>query len=242
MSYFRYFPRVDYTFGDETMPDRFENISIYADIIDQIRNNIAFYEDYYIQDGERPDQVSYTLYDTPDFHWTFYLMNDKIREQGWPLSNREIYEKAQLDFPQTTLTTRTILTDRFKIGQTITGNTSAATGTIDHRHLDLGQLVLSNVSGTFTDGEIVSSVNANDVVETITVTSTSPEYLSAHHYENSTGETVDIDPTVGPGALLTEITYTDRYTTFNENLKQIRVIKPSVMTNVAKSFREAVSS
>jgi hypothetical protein len=242
MSYFRYFPRVDYTFGTEKNPDRFENISVYVDIIDSIKDNIAFYEDYYIQDGDRPDQVSYNLYDTPDFHWTFYLMNNNIREQGWPLTNRELYEKAQKDYSLTTLTTRTTLTDRFKVGQTITGNTSAATATIDHRHLDLGQLVISNVTGTFITGEVISSVNAESVVETIILTSSEAEYLSAHHYENSAGEYVDIDPAVGPGALLTEVTFLDRYVNMNNELKSIKVIKPSIMVSVAKSFREALES
>jgi hypothetical protein len=242
VSYFRYFPRVDYLFGDEQRPDQFENISVYTEIIDSIKNNVAFYTDYYIQDGERPDQVSYNLYGTATAHWTFFLMNDKLRERGWPLTNREIYEKAQADYSETVLTTRTVLTDKFKVGQTITGTTSGATGTIDHRHLDLGQLVLSGDTGTFIAGETITSLNENDILETIVLTSTAVEYLSAHHYENASGEVVDIDPTVGPGALLTEVTYLDRYISMNDELKQIRIIKPEIMPNITKSYREAISS
>ena len=242
MSYFRYFPRVNYLFGDEQRPDQFENLSIYTEVVDTIKNNVSFYTDYYIQDGERPDQVSHRLYGTSTVHWSFFLMNDKIRERGWPLTNREIYEKAQKDYPSTVLTTRTVLTDKFKIGQTVTGTTSGATGTINHRHLDFGQLVLSADTGTFVAGETITSLNENDVLETIVLTSTAVEYLSAHHYENVSGETVDIDPTVGPGALLTEITYLDRYISMNDELKQIRIIKPEIMTSITKSYREAITS
>lgn len=242
MSYFKYFPRVDYLFGNEQRPDQFENISVYTEIIDSIKNNISFYTDYYIQDGERPDQTSYNLYGTTTAHWTFFLMNDKIREQGWPLTNREIYEKAQKDYSKTVLTTQTILTDKLKVGQTITGTSSGATGVIDKRYLDLGQLILTNTTGTFIDGETVTSINDNDILEIITLSSVAKQYLSAHHYENTSGEVVDIDPTVGPGALLSEVTYLDRYISLNDALKQIRIIKPEIMPNVLKSYREAISS
>lgn len=242
MSFFRYFPTVDYLFGDEKNPDRFRNISIYADVVDELRNNIAFYQNYTIKEFERPDQVSYKFYNTAEFHWTFYLMNNHIRERGWPLTNRELIAKAESDYPALTMTTRTVLVGKFQIGQTVVGNTSGATGTIDHRHLDLGQVVLDGVAGSFTPGEVVSSTNEAGVVETITLVSTSPEYNAAHHYTNASGEWVDIDPTVGPGGLLTEVTYLDRYLEKNEELKEIRVIKPSVINEVVKSFREAVRS
>lgn len=242
MSYFRYFPLVNYTFGDEKLPDAFQNIAVYSDIFDEVKNNIAFYQDYYIPEGERPDQTSYFLYETSTLHWTFFLMNDKLREKGWPLSNYDLVEKAKKDYSLTTLTTRTKLTDKFKVGQTITGSSSGATATIEHRHLDLGQLIIHRATGSFIDGETITSTNADDELEQIVLFSSSLEYLSAHHYENVSGEVVDIDPEVGPGAQLTEVTYLDRLFTQNDDLKQIRIIKPSSLNSVVSSFREAVSS
>jgi len=242
MSYFRYFPYVEYFFGDETTPDVFQNISVYSSIFDEIKNNVAFYQDYYIEEGQRPDRLSYFLYDTPTLHWTFYLINDKIRGRGWPVTNQELIAKAQKDYSLTTLTTRTRLTDKFKVGQTIQGSTSGATAVINHRHLDLGQLVVGQLTNQFTAGETITSTNSDEELESIVLVSTGLEYLSAHHYENASGETIDIDPEVGPGALLTEITYLDRMFTQNDDLKQIRIIKPSAMPTVVASFREAVGS
>lgn len=251
MAFFNFFPNVPYKFGNEQNPDLFTDLSIYADVIDQLRDNVAFYYDYNIEEGERPDQLSNKIYDTPLYHWTFFMLNDNIRERGWPLMNEELIEKAQALYKYTTLTTRTQLTplDRtlseesiFQVGRTLSGNTSGATATIDHRHLDLGQLVVKNVVGTFVDGETLSSTNANGDIETIVLQSSSLEYLAAHHYENADGETVDIDPTVGPGALLTEVTYLDRLNAENEELKQIKVIKPSAISQVVGSFREAIRS
>jgi hypothetical protein len=241
MSFFTYFPTVDYYFGDEERPDRFRNIAVYAEVIDEIRNNVAFYQDYYIKEYERPDQVSFKFYKTPNYHWTFYLMNDNIRERGWPLTNREILDKAQKDYSLVTITTRSTLTDKMIPYQILTGSSSGATAYVEYRDLDLGQLHVEMTSTTsFIAGETITSLNADGELESITAFSIGSEYLSAHHYENAAGEYVDIDPLVGPGALLTEVTHLDRYITLNDELKTIRIIKPEQITQVAKAFREAI--
>jgi hypothetical protein len=240
-NYFQYFPRSFYRFGDETRSDVFQNITIYADVIDQVKDNTTIYTDYYIQDNERPDQASFNIYGNTNFHWTFYLMNNKLREQGWPLSRSNVLRYAQKKYPNKTITTRTGLTSLtgfFKTGDTIEGRTSGATAKIDHRHLDLGQLVINVTSGTFQAGELLQMSGTSD---TVSVHSVSDEYLSAHHYEDASKVITDIDPTVGPGALLNEVTYLDRAHSENDNLKQIRIIKPSLITDVVNSFREAVA-
>lgn len=242
MAYFKDFPRTYYKFGDEQTFSLVQDLSAYVEIIDTIKDDASVYTKYYIQNNERPDQLSFKLYGSPDFYWTFFMMNDNVREQGWPLSNREILDFAQSELALNTLTTKTVLTDKFKKGQTIEGVSSGATGTIDHRHLDLGQLVLSSTTGTFTVGENVNSTNSDGVIETIVVASYEAEYLSAHHYENSAGVTVDIDPAVGPGASLTEITYLDRYISINDALKEIRVLKKEALFQVIEAFNEAIRS
>jgi len=243
MSFFQYFPLADYKFGNEESLTVFRDITAYSDIVDQIKDNIAFYQDYNIQEFERPDQLSNKLYGVPNLHWTFFLLNDKLKESGWPIDNGKIIEKAQKEYSKTTLTTKTTLYDKFKIGQTITGNNSGASAKVDHRHLDLGQLVISDiVDGPFENGEVITSTNSEGIIESILLESTSLEYLSAHHYENVSGETVDIDPEVGPGALLTEVTYLDRMMKQNEELKNIRVIKPTSMQQIIFAYRESISS
>ena len=72
MNFFKFFPQTSYTFGNQSTNDTFRNISIYADTIDQVKDNLTMYENYNVLDGERPDIVSQKLYDSPEFHWTFY--------------------------------------------------------------------------------------------------------------------------------------------------------------------------
>ena len=50
------------------------------------------------------------------------------------------------------------------------------------------------------------------------------------------------DPAVGPGALLTEVTHLDRYIKDNDNLKQIKVVKPDLINQVVSLFKQAINS
>lgn len=240
MAFFRDFQKMLYKFGEEPDPAVFQNISIYADTIDAIRDAATSYQNYYVLPDERPDQVSYKLYGTADFHWTFYLMNPTLRECGWPLADRTIFEKAQKLYPETILTTRTKLTDKFKVDQTITGVTSGVTAKITQRFLDIGQLQIKDASGSFTVGETIRSTNTDGTIEEIVLTSEAVKYNSAHHYENADKEWVDIDPETGPGVTLTEVTWLDRLVKANDDLRQIRVIRNNIIDDVVRSFRDAV--
>lgn len=241
-NFFKFFPTIDYKFGDNGSTDKFENISVYANIVDQVINNVSAYTEYYVLPEDRPDTVSERLYGTPNYHWTFYLANDDVRSSGWPLSPQQLYNQIVELYPTRVITTRTKLTDKFKVGQTITGNTSSATATIGKRNLDLGQLFLENVDGTFIAGENITSVNSDEVTETIVATSFEYQYNAAHHYENAEGHIVDIDPEVGPGAQLTEITWYQRLERLNDAKRQMKVIKPSIIRDVVRSFRDTVGS
>ena len=251
--FFQYFPKVDYKFGDEAEFNLIQNIALYADVIDQVKNEKSAYTDYTVFENERPDQVSFKLYGTPNHHWTFYLLNDKLREQGWPLTNVNVLKKAKRDYPNIVLNTRSNLGSVkgfFKTGDTINGRTSGAAAKIIHRHMNLGQLVVNDITGgPFQNGELLEM---NDTLDTIRITTVVDEYLSAHHYENVDKEYVDLGydsagaaipgQLLEPGGLLTEITYLDRLHAENNNLKQIRVFKTDVIQQVVSAFREAVAS
>lgn len=237
MSFFTNFPQTYYRFGNESSINVIENLAAYVDVIDDVKNNSAFYQKYTILNGDRPDVLSQKLYGTVNYYWTFYLMNDHIRRQGWPVEYNDLLAKAKKDYPNTTIVTRDLMFERFDVGDTITGVSSAAQAKIIRRNLDLGQLIVQITNNrSFTDAELISDGN-----ETITVNSSSAEYLSAHHYKNSDGNIVDIDPENGPGGLLTEVTYLDRYVEANETLKEINVIQPAIINDIIAAFQRAMS-
>ena len=61
-TYFDKFEIIPYRFGNEARPAFFQNIGNYVDVLDQIKDEITFYTDYFVFDGERPDHVAYKVY------------------------------------------------------------------------------------------------------------------------------------------------------------------------------------
>ena len=165
MAYFSNFNNVLYTFGDThlSIQNVFENLTVYSDVIDQIKDNISFYDKAYIQEGERPDQLAIRLYDDPSYYWTFYLMNDELRQRGWPIDQQQMFETIEEVFPNFTVTVREDITKKFDVGRDLIGQTSGARGTIDHKNYDLGQIVVKLDPGSvdFQVGEIVRSTNVS---------------------------------------------------------------------------------
>jgi len=243
--FFTNFPTTNYNFGSESSVTAFQNISAYVDIIDQVKDNLNFYEYYYIQDGDRPDTISQDFYRTPRYYWTLYLLNDSIRQQGWPLSVQEIRAKAIVDYPYKVLTTTDInvLFEHFEIGEIVTGQTSGATATIVRRELDLGQIFINQTNSiSFVSGEIIRDNEDPSFPQYVTVTSVANEYNAVHHYEDSSGVPTDINPYSTPSALLTPITYLDRYISTNDDLRKIKVIKPAAIEQIVKAYNESLRS
>ena len=148
MSFFRNFPFVAYNFGDEITPSLFQNLTAYIDVIDQVKDDISFYETYYIRDDMRPDTLSYELYGTVDYYWMFYLLNDKLRQQGWPLSEQQIYSLGRQYYPNTILSTTNTLVNYANVGDTVATvpfNNPTFKATVLERNLDLGQLIVKPI-------------------------------------------------------------------------------------------------
>ena len=82
MRYMQQLHAILYKFGNETKPVFFPELNAYVDILDQLKVDQSFYEDYTILSGDRPDIVSNKLYNNPDYYWTFYMLNDHLRESG----------------------------------------------------------------------------------------------------------------------------------------------------------------
>jgi hypothetical protein len=111
MSIFNLYPQIDYSVNSF---DTFRAIDITTAI--KIKTLIKQYtavasRPYVVLDGERPDQVSYKFYNTPDYDWVILLSNEMYSVyDDWPKStealDKYIIEKygsisaAQVDFPK----------------------------------------------------------------------------------------------------------------------------------------------
>jgi hypothetical protein len=246
MSFFSGFPQVNYKFGNEEYSVLFENISAYVDLIDRLKEDTSFYTTYTILEGDRPDVVSHNLYETSVYYWTFFFLNDHLRQEGWPLTSRNLKEKIKKDYSGTTIVSRNELHDlKFSVGREIIGITSGTTATIKRKNLNLGQIVVEETK-SFIDGESIEAVltdleiNSGQTAPSFTVHSSSEEYNSAFYYTLN-DEIVDIDPFVGPGALLNEVTYLDYFTNKNNENKNIKVLRPDVVTQVFTAYKKELT-
>jgi hypothetical protein len=237
--YFAPFPLLQYSFGTNEDPVLFQNISTYIDLVDQIKDDISYYQTMQIEEYERPDTLSYKLYGTTDYYWTFYLLNDGIREGGWPLSGADLQAKALIDYPNRVITTRDDISATFLPNETVIGLASGSTGKILKRYLDLGQIVI-NSPDNFGVNELIRT--STDEITTVSVYRETAQYNSVHHYENANGEWVDINPFTQNVSGLTPITYLDRMITRNDQLKTIKVLNKRVAPQIAAGFKKALLS
>ena len=216
-NYFDKFPQVDYRFGNNELPVKFQDLTIYIDALDQLKEYGAFYENYNIQNGERPDHVSYKLYENTEYYWTFFLLNDKLREQGWPISNSLLYGTAQSYYPNVCITTNGTV---FNFGLGATGEnipmiraTNFQVGNylwfeqdkvvakilrIDHDlaliHLDIQEIPEQSASvkaiDTFSALEIQKNPDFSplEIFERASIVEKYNQWDAPHHYEDINGD------------------------------------------------------
>lgn len=239
MPFFPNYPKVSYKFGNETYSVSYPDLVRYSQILDQIRNNSAFYTKYYIKSGSRPDNVSYELYDSPMYHWTFFYLNDDLRESGWPLDQYALDQLVSHDFRNTVVVTREDIFEKFPEGSTVTGLTSEASGVVLKKNENLGQIFIQG-SLDFISGESIIA-EVNDEIQSVAIVSSSSEKDATIYYTDGS-KVVDIDPFVGPGEGITPVTFEEYYITRNNNLRNITVLKPEVMTQFIREFHDAMRS
>jgi len=94
-NYFSYLPNIQ--ISERTAREAFldqnviKNIYRRVSVRDDLAKYIFAYDDYIVRDGERPDNVSNTFYDTPDYDWVIILCNryTNIYEE-WPMDTNTL--------------------------------------------------------------------------------------------------------------------------------------------------------
>ena len=169
-------------------------------------------------------------------------MNNHIRESGWPVDNYDMLNIAKSKYPYRVVTTNTNLTGIFPVGQSVTGVSSTTTGTVIRRISDMGQLIIDTGeepnTTKFNSTELIRYTDVDGNIQSLTAIAESEQYNAIHHYEDVNG--VHQDLTIydfgSPSASWTPVTYRDRLEQRNDELKEIIVLKPDVVNQVAGEF------
>ena len=100
MSFFSQFPKIKYDINADGVKTELTDIFRHVDVKEQLLDNVGTYSFYEILEGERPDIVSNRLYGTPDYYWTFFVLNENLKNglNDWPKSYRQFELMIEQDY------------------------------------------------------------------------------------------------------------------------------------------------
>ena len=269
MSFFKQFPKIEYDFNrtgvKQNMVDLFRSVRPLPSFLD----NYSAYKFYEIKNGERPDIVSQRIYGSSQYYWTFFVINDFLHDgyRAWPMSQEDLFDYIAKEYegyvietnPVITRDTDQLITDhrnslagRFTLGETITGATSGATGTLTSKITDLSQLIVQNVTGAFigdqTPGsnttELVVGGTSEDSVSTYNVY----KYAEAPYYYHRTDD-ADKKPVTNANHIvggvsqyaLSYVSNRSHIIEENDERTKIRIIDPAYVEQFVDQFEELIN-
>ena len=269
MAFFKLFPKVGYDLNNNGVLQNIVNIYRSVRPLKEFLDDYSAYNFYEITNGERPDIVSQRLYGTPDFYWTFFLINDYLHDglASWPMSQEDLQKYMQTEYEGFAITTQVViardsdniitdhegsLSGRFTLGETMTGGTSLATGTLTKKLNDLNQLIIQNCTGAYlgdpdTGGgvkEVITGASTGDSVDSYRVY----KYLDApYYYHDETDPEKRITDNgqfiVGakPESDLAIVTNRAWLEQSNDERSRLRVIDPEYISDFVDRFEELIN-
>ena len=216
--------------------DLLKNLTAKAKLDDSLLNNAGFYQTVEIIDGERPDHLSQRLYGTPNYHWTFLLLNPQIKNiwDDWPMSATQLVDYCKNKYQYLAADTDDSLVDKFTVGETVTGGVSGAKGVVKEIHVNLGYVTIELTSGTFTEtGETIIGATSGSSASCNFIKS---QAYAPHHHIDGDGNWVK-----RASSGTTAYSYIDYESAVTEQNRNIKVIKPTSIQTVANQFADVMS-
>ena len=271
MAFFRQFPKTVYDFQDNGIDTKIVDLFRFVKVNDAYLDDLSIYTYYQIQNGDRPDVVSNSLYGTPEYYWTFFVINEQLKTglSGWPMSSSEFNEYMDEEYAGIAIEAHPYITTNNETGQTIHwnslaggnaassatflvgeqvhGSISGASAYVVSKDTQLSQLVLRDVEGTFlNDGNevLVGEVSSAQVG----IGKWYPHRDAPHHFEDSSGNivynqwSVDEGLYENPNAALNMVTNYEYEMQLNDERSNLRIVRPEAVYNFAKKFRELINA
>ena len=89
-------PDLYYNFAKSAIDPKFfvaKNLWRRAEILKEYKNSLTLFDEYVVQNGERPEDIALKMYDNPFYSWTILVINDITNyHEQWPRSNRQLQE------------------------------------------------------------------------------------------------------------------------------------------------------
>ena len=245
MAYFKNFQKVGYDLDGDGYQSQLTNLTHFSRIGTKYLDDVSFYSYYNISEGERPDMVSYKLYDSTEYYWTFFIINSGLFNafNDWPKGTADLKDFVEAKYQNIAAISAPIgsqgfdeIAGKFIIGETVQGGVSGALGTIVAKYPTLGYIEIATTSGTFSEsGEGIYGIESQDFLTCSSVIKRA--YAPRYHVDDSTGE-----QTIRRLAGTSPVTNFEWEYERNIEKSKIRVIKPKYIREVAREFRKEMQS
>ena len=236
MKYFKNFPLIEYDLDGNKDTRTIVDVFRFAKIVSsKAIDDVSLYNYYQVQDSERPDHVSQKLYGTPNLYWTFFLVNENLKNlyKDWPMSQVQFDKHVEKNYSGHALNVNisAVIHDKLTVGETVTGLLSGATGKVVSKDPNLGWIRISDKTGTF-QAETIQGATSNEFV---TITGEAPFKNATHHFTTSEGRV----PRGTAGAVI--VTNEENEKELNDARERIKVIKPSRINEITEEFRKVIN-
>ena len=142
--------------------------------------------------------MSYLLYGKSEYEFTFFLMNERLRETGWPMTLQQVYDRAQNDLFKnytcklllSTADSAAEFSDIYPAGTSVL--VSGKSGTVIRKNLDVGEITIasdSDLTGSVTLAYQTPTTDPQTIGASLS--NTVYEYEGTHHYENDSDQWLD---------------------------------------------------
>lgn len=172
MSFISDLPLINYDFSvkeDESLimlvPDLLTRVTLRMS--DETLDNLT--DEYVIKEGETPEQVSYRLYGTTEFHWVIiYLNNITSLLEEWPMTDQQLDAFCAKKYPGTAanvLKTYELSGVELPNGSTtlrLESHISSALNAANFWQVNVGDFVASSSFNTFPRGTQIVSYSLNN--------------------------------------------------------------------------------
>lgn len=93
---FELYPSLQYTLDNGETKQIVTDIFRRVILSKEFQDNVSYFEEYDIVDGESPEEVSYKFYDTTTLHWLVLMTNNIIDPHfEWPLSEGNLLKQVE---------------------------------------------------------------------------------------------------------------------------------------------------
>jgi hypothetical protein len=112
--FFKQFPKTSYSIENDAIQTEITDYFRYVDVIEKFDDDLYLYQKVSILNGERPDNLSQRLYGTPDYYWTFFIVNDVLKTglSSWPKSDFELNKHTTHQFKNLSVFRFPLIEDR----------------------------------------------------------------------------------------------------------------------------------